>query len=96
MAAVVNVLQFKEAPDAELFEQAAAELGPKMHEVDGFERLAIVRTGETEIVLLIEAATVDALDQIATDIGSPWMRENVVPLLAGPPQRHIGDVIASA
>jgi len=38
----------------------------------------------------------DALDQIATEIGSPWMRENVVPLPAGPPERHIGPNIASS
>lgn len=95
MAAVVNVLHFKQAPDVEMLKRAVAELGPAMQAVDGFERLEIVQTGETEIVLLIAASTTEVLDQIATDIGSPWMMENVVPLLAGPPQRHIGETIAS-
>jgi hypothetical protein len=36
------------------------------------------------------------LDDIATNIGSPWMVEHLVALLASPPQRHIGEVIASA
>jgi hypothetical protein len=29
-------------------------------------------------------------------VGSPWMRENVVPHLAGAPERHVGEVVASS
>jgi hypothetical protein len=36
------------------------------------------------------------IDRIATEVGSPWMREHVVPLLDGPPQRHIGPSLASS
>jgi hypothetical protein len=38
----------------------------------------------------------ETLERIATDIGSPWMRANVVPLLAGPPQRSVGPVLAGS
>ena len=96
MAAVVNVLQFKESPDPALFERAAEELGPRMREVAGFQGLHVVRSGEAEIVLIILADSIEILDDIATRIGSPWMVEHVVPLLASPPQRHLGDVVASA
>ena len=96
MAAVVNVLQFVERPDPALFERAAEELGPRMREVAGFQGLHVVRTGETEIVLIILADSAAILDDIATRIGSPWMVEHVVPLLAAPPQRHLGEVVASA
>ena len=96
MAAVVNVLQFEESPDPALFERAAEELGPRMREVAGFQGLHVVRSGEAEIVLIILADTTEILDDIATRIGSPWMVEHVVPLLASPPQRHLGDVVASA
>jgi hypothetical protein len=96
MAAVVNVLRFKEAPDPALFERAVDELGPQMRDIPGFQGFQVVRTADTEVVLLILAESTDVLDRIATEVGSPWMVANVVPLLAGPPERHIGDVIASA
>lgn len=96
MAAVVNVLQFKERPDPSLFERAVEELGPRMREVEGFRGLHVVQSGEAEIVLIIFADTSDTLDEIATRIGSPWMLEHVAPLLASPPQRHLGELIASA
>jgi hypothetical protein len=95
MAVVVNVLHFKEAIDAGLFERAVSELAAPMRAIDGFQSLDIVRSGEAEAVLLIAADTVDVLDRIATEVGSPWMLEHVVPLLAGPPERHVGPVIAS-
>jgi hypothetical protein len=96
MAAVVNVLQFKESPDPALFERAAEELGPRMREVPGFQGLHVVRSGEAEVVLIILADSTEILDDIATRIGSPWMVEHIMPLLALPPQRHLGDVVASA
>jgi hypothetical protein len=95
MAAVVNILRFMQRPDLALFEQAAEDLGPRMREVPGFARLEIVRTGETEVLLIIFAESTTILDDIATRIGSPWMIQHVVPLLASPPDRHIGEAIAS-
>jgi hypothetical protein len=96
MAAVVNVLHFQESPDPSLFERAVEELGPRMQEVAGFQGLHVVRSGDTEVVLIILADTSETLDDIATRIGSPWMLEHVVPLLASPPERHLGETIASA
>ncbi len=96
MAVVVNLLQFEEPVDPALFERAEVELGAAMRAIDGFEGFQVVHTGESEVVLLIFGDTVETLDRIASDIGSPWMIANVVPLLAAPPARHLGPVIASA
>ena len=96
MAVVVNVLQFKEPVDPALFERAEVELGTAMRAIDGFEGFQVVHTGESEVVLLIFGDTVETLDRIASEVGSPWMVANVVPLLAAPPARHVGPVIASA
>jgi hypothetical protein len=96
MAAVVNVLRFKEPVDPSLFEAATEELAPKMREIDGFQSLQVVHSSDTEVVLLIFADTVEVLNRVATEVGSPWMSANVVPLLAAPPERHIGPVIASS
>ena len=95
MAIVINILRFKDAVSPGLFESAGRELAPAMRAIDGFEGVQIVQASETEVVLLIFGDSVEAADRIATEVGSPWMAANVVPLLAVPPDRHIGPVIAS-
>ena len=96
MAAVVNILRFKEPVDRGLFAAAEHELAEPMRAIAGFQGFHVVRTAEAEVVLVILADTVEVLDQLATEVGSPWMLANVVPLLASPPERHVGEVIASA
>ena len=92
----MNLLTFKEPFDPALFEAAERDLVPQMRAVEGFVDLYVVQTSDTEAILVILGDTVETLDRIATEIGSPWMMANVVPLLAGPPQRHVGPVIASS
>ena len=96
MVVVVNVLRFKEPVDRALFERAEVELGDAMRSIEGFGGFQVVHTGESEVILLIFGDAVETLDRIASDVGSPWLIANVVPLLAAPPERHIGPVIASA
>jgi len=95
MAAVINVLTFAEPVDPAIFATVGAELVPRMRAIDGFEGLQVVHTGEREVTLGILADEVGTLDRIATEVGSPWMVANVVPLLAGPPDRRIGPTLAS-
>ncbi len=90
MAAVINHLRFRDPVDPDLFADADATLVPRMRAIEGFRGLHVVQTGEREIVLVILGDTVEVLDQIATEVGSPWMVEHVVPLLDGPPGRHLG------
>jgi hypothetical protein len=35
-------------------------------------------------------------DRVSREVGGPWMRENIVPLLARDTERSVGEVIASA
>jgi hypothetical protein len=55
----------------------------------------VVQTSDHDVILIILGTTEEVLDRLATEVGSPWMVANVVPLLSGPPERHIGPVIAS-
>jgi hypothetical protein len=96
MAAVVNHLHFKDPVDPSLFARAGTDLVTLMRTVEGFRGFEVIQTSERDVILVILADNVEVLDQIATEIGSPWMREHVVPLLDGPPQRHIGPSIASS
>jgi hypothetical protein len=79
-----------------VFERAETDLVTQMRAVEGFRGLEVTQTSEHDVILVILGDSVEVLDQIATEIGSPWMRENVVPLLAGPPDRHIGPSIVSS
>ena len=95
MAAVVNVLSFKDPVDPAVFAAAERDMGDAMRAIEGFEGFEVVHTGAEEVVLIIRADTPETLDRIATEVGSPWMVEHVVPLLAGPPARRLGPTIAS-
>lgn len=95
-AAVVNHLHFKERVDKERFSAAETDLVPQMKAIDGFRALHVVQVGDDHVILIILGDTPEALNKVATEVGSPWLSANIVPLLAAPPERHIGTVIASS
>ena len=96
MTAVVNHLHFTDPVDPELFAAAERDLVPQMREIEGFEALHVIQTGPTDVILIILGTSPAVADQVATEVGSPWMGANVVPLLAGPPDRHVGETIATS
>lgn len=93
MYSVVNRLRLKDPIPADVWGQPAEDVLAQMREVEGFHSLQVVGISSDEVVLIITADTAECLDQIATDIGSPWMREYVVPHLAEPPVRQLGEVL---
>jgi hypothetical protein len=56
----------------------------------------VAKVDETHLVLILEFSTAEDADRIAREVGGPWMRENILPLLASDTERSEGDVIASA
>ena len=44
----------------------------------------------------LEFPSAEDADRVASEIGGPWMREHIIPLLARSPERSVGEVIASA
>jgi hypothetical protein len=93
MYSVVNRLRLKDPIPADVWGKPAEGVIARMREVEGFHSLQVVGISSDEVVLIITADTAERLDQIATDIGSPWMREYVVPHLAEPPDRQLGAVL---
>lgn len=94
MHIVVNHLHFAAPYDRALFERARAEIeGPSLA-MEGFLRLAVVEAGEDHAILIIEGEDAEVLDRLATEVGGAWMTANVAPLLSGPPERSLGEVIA--
>jgi hypothetical protein len=56
----------------------------------------VVKVDDTHLILILEFSTAEEADRVAREVGGPWMRENIVPLLAGGTERSVGEVIASA
>lgn len=95
-AVVINHLHFREAPDPELFARAQNEVVPGARAIEGFRSLHVAQLAPDHFVLIITGDTPEVLDQVATEVGSPWMMTNVVPLLASPPERHLGLLVATS
>jgi len=96
MHAVVNHLHFKDPVDPGLFSAVEGELGARMRRLSGFRGARVLYVSDRHVILVIFGDTAQTLDRMATELGNTWMRENVVPLLERPPERHMGEVIAAA
>jgi hypothetical protein len=62
----------------------------------GALRARVARVDERHLILMLEFGMAEDADRIAREVGGPWMRENIRPLLAGETERSVGEVIASA
>ena len=96
MYAVVNRLRLAAPIPEEVWDRAQMEVPPLARAVPGFVSLHVIEVETDEVVLLVMADTAEALDRIATEVGNTWMRENVIPHLASPPERQVGKVVASS
>ena len=56
----------------------------------------VVKVDETHLILMLEFSSPEDADRVSREVGGPWMRENIRPLLAGDTDRSVGEVIASA
>ena len=56
----------------------------------------VAKVDDTHLILILEFSTAEDADRIAREVGAPWMREHIRPLLAGDTERSVGEVIASA
>jgi hypothetical protein len=52
----------------------------------------VARVDETHLVLILEFAGPEDADRIAREVGGPWMREHIRPLLAGGTERGVSEV----
>ena len=59
-------------------------------------RLTFAKVDDTHLILVLMFAPPEDADRVSREVGGPWMRENIVPLLARDTERSVGEVIASA
>jgi hypothetical protein len=90
---VVNHLRFRDPlPDDVV--QTCRDVVPRI--VDGgATRAQVVRIDDAHLVLVLEFASEADADRVAQEVGGPWMRQHILPLLARDPERSVGEVVAA-
>lgn len=94
MHVVVNHLRLRD-PVAEATVEALHQ-GMRLVVDAGAHAARVAKVDETHLILLLEFSSAEDADRIAREVGGPWMREHIRPLLAGDTERSVGEVIASA
>jgi hypothetical protein len=56
----------------------------------------VAKVDDRHLILILGFAQPEDADRIAREVGGPWMRENIVPLLSRDTERSVGEIIASA
>lgn len=92
-AVVVNHLHFREA----VSEETLTALRDGLQQLVAAGGLAgrVLRVDDTHMILILDFQNAEDADRVAREVGGPWMREHIRPLLAGDTQRSVGEVIAS-
>ena len=95
MHAVVNRLRLARPIDQSVFENAQRELPPRATEIEDLRAFHVLRAGDDELIVLILGDTPEALERMRTEVGNDWMRENIVPHLAGGTERVVAESVVS-
>ena len=93
-AVVVNHLHFRDAVSEETL--TALRDGLQQLVAAGGLGGRALRVDDTHVILILDFRSAEDADRAAREVGGPWMREHIRPLLAGDTQRSVGEVIASA
>lgn len=91
---MVNHLRLrKPVPDATV---GALQEGVQLVVDAGALAAHVAKVDDTHLILILEFPTAEAAERVAREVGRPWMREHITPLLAGDTERSLAEVIASA
>jgi hypothetical protein len=56
----------------------------------------VCKVDDLHLILIVEFSNAVDANRIERDVGGPWMREHIRPLLEGDTERSVAEVIASA
>ena len=93
MVTVVNHLRLSE-PLADSALQSLRDLFPEM-QAAGCRAAQLVRAADDHVILVLMFEAAEAAAAVSERFGGPWMREHVVPRLAGATERTVGEAIVS-
>jgi hypothetical protein len=93
MHAVVNRIQLRTPIDDSVFADAQRELPDLVSAIEGIRSFYLIRAGEHDLLVVIIGESQEAIDQMRDQVGNDWMRANVIPHAASPPDRVMGEVV---
>lgn len=62
----------------------------------GGSAASVAQVDDRHLVLILEFDSAQDADRVAREVGGPWMREHILPLLERGTERSVGEVIASS
>ena len=89
---VVNHLTFAEPIPASVIE-SARDAAQAVIEAGGLDA-RLVKVDETHAILVLTFPNFETEERIKSEVGGPWMRKHIMPLLAEPTERASGEVVA--
>jgi len=95
MYAVVNSIQLSEPIDDSVFADAQRDLPDLVSAIEGIRSFYLVRAGDHDLLVVIIGESQEAIDQMRDRVGNDWMRANVIPHAAAPPDRVMGEVVTA-
>jgi hypothetical protein len=63
--------------------------------IDGIVDVHLAKVDDTHLIMLIVGDSPAALERLSSEVGSPWVQANLGPLFTAPPNRSVGEVLAS-
>jgi hypothetical protein len=93
--AVINHLRVSVPPAAETVRDLQQNALKAAMAVDGIIGVHLVKVADDHLVMLIFGEHPQALQRLSAEVGSPWIERNIGPLLTRPPDRMVGEVLAS-
>jgi len=95
MHIVVNHLTLQDTVDWSKLETSVEQFQASLsRERLEFRGASLVREGENEAMFLVLFQDLESLNDISRNIAAPWFTEHVKPYLAGPVDRHVGEIVA--
>jgi hypothetical protein len=61
----------------------------------GLRTFQIVKVADDHVILVAVFDSAEAADTVSGSIGSPWLREYVIPRLSSPTEQSFGEAICS-
>jgi hypothetical protein len=93
--AVINHLTVSVPPAKETVRDLQQNALKAAMAVDGIIGMHLVQVADDHLVMLIFGEHPEALQRMSKEVGSPWIEHNLGPLLTRPPDRAVGEVLAS-
>jgi hypothetical protein len=78
-------------------ESAYAELSARFDEMSelGLRTFQIIEVANDHVILVAVFDSAEAGDNVSELIGSPWLREHVIPRLSSPTEQSFGEALCS-